>query len=419
MPPAKPWRADVAQHGGVHAAGLALAVAALVAAVRPAMGDADAGRHAELADHHGLAAVVGAKRRQQPGVGVATAAVGGGQPQEVGVVRIGVVAREESARPGCGGGHVHGVDRDHVLRRQRLVAVVQRVGREPVGEGHRPAPATRGLERRPCSRASRPASSPSAWRRRWSGSSDRGTARRPALARSLARVAAGPTRSRATRPAATARRRCGSGRPHGRARGQVGVAVDDGDRVSQLRPEAVADRPAVGVAGAQELLLGDPDALDHANRAAGVGEVVGAHGVVEGGSQDRVDAHHADAEVAHPGQPAVVVGAGGGHLAGLMAGRGGAQVDAGPEARLEAAAADRLDRGAVHARGQPQAVDRDRRRRPGVVRLPRSTAAEDEGKRDGGKRAQGHRSCDRPRRQRLEPGAGAGRICGCSEYSLT
>jgi hypothetical protein len=86
-----------------------------------------------------------------------------------------------------------------------------------------------------------------------------------------------------------------------------------------------------------------------------LGVVVGQR-VVEGGAEDRVDAYDAHAEVAHAGEPAVVLLARGGDLAGLVAGDRRAEVDARPEARLEAGRGAQLEAGALHAGGQLQAV---------------------------------------------------------------
>ena len=81
-------------------------------------------------------AVVCPQRVQVAGVRVDDSVAGslvrlvlGGQPQEVRVVRIRVVAGEEPAGPRVGRGDVGRVDRHEILVGQRLVRMVERVER--------------------------------------------------------------------------------------------------------------------------------------------------------------------------------------------------------------------------------------------------------------------------------------------------
>jgi hypothetical protein len=133
--------------------------------------------------------------------------------------------------------------------------------------------------------------------------------------------------------------------------------VHDRDGVVDLRAEGVGDRGGVGVAVRVPVLLArEPDALDEVDRRGRVLRVVVGQRVVEGRAEDRVDADDADAEVAHAGEPAVVLLARGGDLAGLVAGDRGAEVHARPEAGLKAAGGTQLEARALHARGQLKAV---------------------------------------------------------------
>jgi hypothetical protein len=100
--------------------------------------------------------------------------------------------------------------------------------------------------------------------------------------------------------------------------GQRRIAVDHRDGVGDLAVELRADR--VGVVRGEELLLRDPDALDEVQRRARVALVVRGERLVEGRAQDRVDAHHARAEVPHAVEPAVVVAPRRGELAGWRPG---------------------------------------------------------------------------------------------------
>ena len=81
-----------------------------------------------------------------------------------------------------------------------------------------------------------------------------------------------------------------------------------------------------------------------------VAPVVGGERVVEAGAQDRVDADDARAEIAHAGQPAVVVGALGASSPGAWPGSVDAEVHARPEARRRALG--QHDPVALDARGQ-------------------------------------------------------------------
>jgi len=147
--------------------------------------------------------------------------------------------------------------------------------------------------------------------------------------------------------------------PHGQAR----VAVDDVDGVRDLLVERLRGR--VGVLRGDELLLGDPDALDEVQRGPRVAPVVRGQRVVEGGAQDRVDAHHAGAEVLHAGQPAVVVAAGRRELAGAAARHGHAEVHSGPEAGGERPLVGQREVAALDAGRERQAAALQRR--PGVL----------------------------------------------------
>ena len=120
-------------------------------------------------------------------------------------------------------------------------------------------------------------------------------------------------------------------------------------------------------------------------------QVVGAQRVVERRAEDRVDAHRADAQPAHLPDPAVVVVAGRGDLAGQVAGGGRAEVDPGPEARPEAVGRRRLDgrRRATRAgRRSPSTVICGGGAWPSSVPWPQPVS--DEHERDGGDRAKTH-----------------------------
>ena len=80
-----------------------------------------------------------------------------------------------------------------------------------------------------------------------------------------------PTPRRATSRAASARRRSGSARRRGRAGRQRRRRRARPDRAADLGPEAVGDRRVVGVPGRQELLLGDPDAVEDVEGAVAGG----------------------------------------------------------------------------------------------------------------------------------------------------
>jgi hypothetical protein len=148
-----------------------------------------------------------------------------------------------------------------------------------------------------------------------------------------------------------------------RALRKLRVAVDGGHRVGDRGVEALGDGRRERVVGGEELLFGDPDALDEVERRARMAPVVGGQRVVELRAHDRVDAHHARPEVVHAVEPAVVVRARGGQLAGMAPGHRDAEVHPGPEAAGEAALEAERQPLPLDAGGQLHAAAPDRRAR--------------------------------------------------------
>jgi hypothetical protein len=148
--------------------------------------------------------------------------------------------------------------------------------------------------------------------------------------------------------------------------GEVGVAVHGRDDVGQLGAELALDPRVVGVAGGEEAVLRDPRAVDDVDGRGWMREVVRAQLLVEAGRKDRVDTQRAGAQRRHLRQPAAVVRAGLGPLAGEVPGNRRAEIHSRPEPRLEAlAGGGELEVLAVDAPRELQPADA--RRRPAVV----------------------------------------------------
>ena len=266
---------------------------------------------------------------------------------------------------------------------RRLLGVLERVDGQPVRERQGPAPSTLGVE---LGGVVEHRGEPALHRRRLAGGADV-----LALVRALAGVLRVGRLDRvgvpfdADREGEQPARHVGAvlaaGMPA--SLGDVGVAVDDVDGALDLGAELFGHRLAVGVLGLVELLLGNPHAVDEHDRRVVVVVVVGGERVVERRSQDRVDADHPDAEVAHALQPTVVLLARRGDLARRVAG----------------GASDRGSRRArTSARSRPPSPPRSTGPRP----VPEAS-----GRRTSVARATRHpRCCRRPRRRWRRPPRG-------------